>query len=856
MNAFSALLHLVPFVGPLVAVLLPLLAIAAARRRARRRAMARARSAWPDEPPTGLEGAADGAPRTLIGRLEGRPPIRRFDAGRERALATTAESADGSARGRSTRAADALSLQIDGRRVPLEGPVRVVRGSVERWLGRSLGALDAETAQQLREEIGLSGDDSWRLSTLAEGDRVRAVGVVRAQPGEADGYRDASSRHALAPGEAGAILLAVDGPSRVRLASAGRAWGLGIVGAVGLLALSWGVAEAALKSLPPVEPDAPLSEDPLDEPWVWLAAQSPLHREALANELSRRLATFVPMDRAQAEQRVALEALRSCREGVRAARAHGLLERAEALAASCSPEVRRLVRCDRGRYREAARLASPPYLLSTQLEAWLIAAGEDARPLARTSPDAPRNAVQLLRRLADERSEQAEDPTLARARDLHVALASSFRCAADAIEARAEDAAAHRPPDAPLEGRVGALGRLTEAAQRSPFCALMLADVTEGPARLPLLELAEREESFAAVAFLLRVEASPRAAADRLAAGTLPPIGLPARVPHRRAPHPVLDQAWAAAVEAGGERPRDRALRALLRGMRGVDRVSLGDPEAADPLLEQAGRELDEVLASIGAPTGSGAPVAGAPAGGDASPLDASATEGEAATSGGRGGEDVRAPLDAPPTAGDGASPPAAPSRGEGDPALAERPSWAQPLGRARDALTAWWAIAAAERGALDVAERRVEAIADAEKRRWMRASALARYAGPAFGRGGDELSRAVLTGDGREVARAVVQSPTWPLFLPVGVHRVERNRALLAQHLRWSRSTPSPRCAPSERLRRLSAELRVARALGAEDWQDALEPQVRAHRDAILRREVAVLVHAFDRHWAVYDGR
>ncbi|HJL17524.1 MAG TPA: hypothetical protein RMH99_17785, partial [Sandaracinaceae bacterium LLY-WYZ-13_1] len=206
--------------------------------------------------------------------------------------------------------------------------------------------------------------------------------------------------------------------------------------------------------------------------------------------------------------------------------------------------------------------------------------------------------------------------------------------------------------------------------------------------------------------------------------------------------------------------------------------------------------------------------------------------------------------------ASDGASADGAPARDDGrEGEASERERLRAALREARDDLVAWWAAAAAERGALERAEDRVASIHDEEQRSWMRSHGLRRYREAGFDEVQPELAYALRSGDGRAVALALVRD-AWRHDLPTQVHRITRRRAELAQHLRWAQGSATLHCHPERALHRLVDALRVARGLGAEDWVAELEPRVRAHRDALARRDVAVLAQAVARHWYVYDGR
>jgi hypothetical protein len=425
------------------------------------------------------------------------------------------------------------------------------------------------------------------------------------------------------------------------------------------------------------------------------------------------------------------------------------------------------VLCDLGRYEAAAEhLGRRDTVGRLELEA--VVAGGD-----------PTLGARVLRAMADEEGRTLERETNDGAVSLAIARREGYGCMADALDARGGDDAARR--------------RLTERAEAgNPFCRLLLADVTEGEARLPILDGLEHATlDIRNLVVLLRAEVAPGDAASRPDEWRVI-SRMPLIVPDPDTPTAVLAQASAAVEDASGARPEDRALRAFLRGLRGREQVSLGRADAAEPLLQEAVGRLGVAIAEL---------------------------ESEV------------------------------PARDEAT-SLAYR--------EVHEELGTWWAIAAAERGDLEEAERRIAALVHDEQRRTeTRDRLLAEYRLDDAELGGvpERRGRALREGDGREVAIALGQPAAWEWTLPPAVHRITRGREALASHLRYGRRI-TDWCEPFDTLRTTVASLRVARGLGAEDWRRKLDEEVRARHEALTRREVAVLLYALRRHLYVHDGR
>lgn len=166
---------------------------------------------------------SEGQRVTLTGTLRAAgPPCSSFeDSGRSVAAATV----HGALRGTLSVRAERLWIEVEGRRVELDGPLTVAAGSLETRPNVALEELADGVVQRVVEA---SGDRPMprgkvRFRSLLAGDRVRAAGVLTrgSAAGVAITYRDEGAPWSLLPDPAdedggGAMTLSFAGSPRVR----------------------------------------------------------------------------------------------------------------------------------------------------------------------------------------------------------------------------------------------------------------------------------------------------------------------------------------------------------------------------------------------------------------------------------------------------------------------------------------------------------------------------------------------------------------------------------------------------------------------------------------------------------------
>ncbi|APR81021.1 Hypothetical protein A7982_06368 [Minicystis rosea] len=192
---------------------------------------------------------------TLRGRLAAEEPLcKRFEDDGDGAAATaTALLPAGEQATEASARASALSLEVGGTVVRIEGPVRVIAGSREATIGSRVAALRG----RMLDRIGAADPEvAWtlsqrpaqvRLRSLSSGDRVRVSGrLVRADAaieGGAKGYRDAGMPWCLVPEEGPSPALRVafegapGGPMVRRATIAGAIGGVLVAVVIGVLML-------------------------------------------------------------------------------------------------------------------------------------------------------------------------------------------------------------------------------------------------------------------------------------------------------------------------------------------------------------------------------------------------------------------------------------------------------------------------------------------------------------------------------------------------------------------------------------------------------------------------------------------
>lgn len=761
MEDLPALLVHGPYLGVLGVISGAILVVLATRSRAGQRALRAAEEAWPEEPPEGVDGAGSGEARTLVGRLLADDAVARID-GRRGSVAVSAVALErGSVAERGAVAAEGLAIELDGARVTIEGPVACAKGSLERRPGTTLAAHDQAVVSAVRDVLDADGDVDARprFSSLSSGDRVRAIGVIeRRSGGDEEAYREPAGELVLAPGADGVVWLAFDGHPRVRAPEVGRSVALGIVSSLLLAGGLWGLGEQLTDDPAPPPEGEVLDRMPWEGGALRFAALSPWHRDRVASHYAYGLLDVAPFDERLARKRVALQALaRGCSAATEAAREHGLEDEAEEIGRACDDDERTGALCDLGRYEDAG-----PRLLHDR--GWrhnsdvvaLLAAGD---------PDGAREIANDL--IAQER--EVREQVRARQGDLDQldVVIRGWRCVADAIGAR--------------EGEDAALTGLREAAERSRFCRLLLADVTEGAERLPLLRRLEPWESEAEHVLILAAEVDPEEAARRLPR-LLPSIGFHTNLRFARLPHAGLRGVLEVLDARELPEPRMRALRGVLRLIEGQELAQLASIDAAETRVRGAIVDLDVALEGLGE---QGA--------GDEEP-DVVLLEGLERVR--RDGRRWLARL--------------ALERGDPERALALLPG-----SDANDPL----------RGL-------IEAYGEPDPSRHVSQTAI-------------EIVEAARSGNGTILARALGSSFPRAHDVEELAPSIVEDREVLAAHLRWARRLPLDACDPGDAIRRFVEEVRWARQLDATEWEARAEERLRAHEGVIRDRDVAMLAWA-----------
>jgi alpha-tubulin suppressor-like RCC1 family protein len=422
-----------------------LAAVLADLRRRRRTARSEAVARWQaiGAPTTQLDGAG-GALITLRGRLEaGGVLCRRFEDG---APVAAASAGSGRAEAIAAARAERLALRTRAGVVRLDGPVEVVVGEIETRTADTPEQLDAAVRARIDEAGGVwATPDPVVLRSVSPGAEVLVRGVLhRGDDGDGPGgYRTGGGALRLAPppvGEDGAsagLRLAYDGGPR-----AGRSALRGTVLAAGAAVALFGVVFLAV---PEIQGRRPIYGERL----AALLAATPLHRARGVAAYTAMLEAGVrsgPVDVDRFERLVGLYLAQG-----HADRAVGLL-------------------MDHGQWVRAGSLAE-----------------DSGLPILAARAAFERGELELAAQLWDKGSPRATD-----AADLIFGLRVHL-LAGDVEGARA---AAHRAADrladldrpelgciaSALDGMRGdrsALERLGVVAERSPLCAMLLADLEE-----------------------------------------------------------------------------------------------------------------------------------------------------------------------------------------------------------------------------------------------------------------------------------------------------------------------------------------------------------------------------------------
>lgn len=734
----------------------------------------------------GQLGETPGEPRYYAGVLVGEATVEGFD-GEAACVSTVDLGLD--ERLVLSRAAAGLILQVGDELVPLQGAARCVLGGREWYPQKKVISLPDSVASPLIEAMEESGGESIlerrpRFSALRAGDAVRVYGVLerRAQSDGESGYRETSAAFALAPAKDEELVLVFAGrPSFTGQSRAGQV-GMAVLG----FALAYGAlylqAEAIVDDGAAAFSRPPHVADPAEHPAALRLALSPHHRTRMLNRLWSEMRRVAPVDERVAERRVRVASELGCARAVGTAVEHGLFERARELTDGC-PEAAQggLAACAAGRYEElpsdwpgdAHAFHVGRYALLTQLAARHF---EAARDTARDEIEQERAVRETPLDLSNPEAIVRDSIQQAGRAESREARVRKMQCVAQLADL--------------LAGESSARSELARDAVASPFCRLLLASVTDGPERLPLLaSLAELPQD--SVVLVLTAEVSVAAAAERLPWLVTAPGLRPVVRPPSPLAFPRLDGALSAIAE--DEAPtegRTLALHAVLRFMEATRFVSRADPDGALTALHASETALDGARAAL-LPEARSETAPG-------ELLDASE-------------DDTR-------------------------------------LLSLLDELEGWIAVRRAllaiEPGDLEEARSWI-ARSPADARDWVSARLSLREA-PLEGAGFDmstmtlRLMDAAASGDGRAVARAAGDEILLHDELLRITYAAETHRDVLATHLRY-RHEASAGCEPAHALDRVVRALRLARALEDESWVEALEAQRRMHLTALDHPDVAL---------------
>ncbi|APR82216.1 Hypothetical protein A7982_07565 [Minicystis rosea] len=441
---------------------------------------------------TALVKPSDGMRVTLAGRivLES-DACPRFEDGGDAAAVSVAYAPQGPRgawiTGLNVRA-ERITLAVGEQVIALEGPVEVVAGSREMRRGVPLGRLPRAVQDRVAAGFKLGvphfRDHVTVQRSIAAGDTVRVSGVLRRDSlaGEAAGYRAAAERWTLVPdGDAaqaaagasalGGLQVAFEGSPRiagplalhyVRHAVYGVGLFLAVFGLGGELAFA--SAESDRSGLLNA---AVVSSNP-EMGAVTLAAATPFRRARAIDELADALDFRHDEARVGIERRTALRLLQGdCAGAAKVLTRQGSLERGAEIAERCGEHMLAAkafyAAGDFARASHAFEVVNDPGLSEAEARFGVrvhLLAGRLG--LAASRAHALADLLRKERERADARPEDAS----------RAALAS---CLADAIEAK--------------DGSQSALASLRKEREKPiyPACAILLADLHEGKARLDLI---------------------------------------------------------------------------------------------------------------------------------------------------------------------------------------------------------------------------------------------------------------------------------------------------------------------------------------------------------------------------------
>lgn len=469
------------------------------------------------------DGLADGEVQMLVGRLRvAGAACESYDQGARVAASTIECPLDEDGRRQHgvpfvalRRRADKLALEVDGASVALEGEVEVLVGSQQAHPRRRLHGLPRTLCERVyrdrpaRIDPGVLLHEPPVIRNLAEGQTVLVVGQVTAEgagaptlaAGMGQPYRaPAPQRWVLRPAATGAQAPAIaalyaGAPAIpispwVRFGLGPAAWVAGATAALTLtgalsLSLAWQDDLVAIRGAR-AGADAvavALRRDrlPVDAPALAVAAATPFHRGAALDLLAGALARSEARGRDLVEARVAVARLQGhCAAAAAVLREHRQPGRAIDAAQQCVAI---------GREADQAR-----HVIG---RAWMDLGYYDGASEAFAGIRGPAGALSDSH-LLDDVSENFDSAYLSEHAMAH-ALAGAWDRAADALHGLAEhgarsgdrlvyacmaEAAAVRAGQREARER---LERLTRSS-RSPACALLAADLSQGEARRAWLD--------------------------------------------------------------------------------------------------------------------------------------------------------------------------------------------------------------------------------------------------------------------------------------------------------------------------------------------------------------------------------
>jgi hypothetical protein len=418
---------------------------------------------------------------TIAGRLAASGACRRFEDAEEVAVAGTELAVSMAIHDRARQ----LRVECDGAEVELDGPVELAAGSEETWPGKRIGGTPLSSDDRVPAEQAMPLQRASRpvFRSLRPGDPVTARGVLRvAAPLEETDYRRTASRFVMH-----GAALAGQGSPRVRgpfWTAAVRPIALACLVFVGVFVGGGKILDGISKK---EESDiGSLAEVLRGQRATRLLAATPLRRSKALERLSDDMYQYAAPTPEAREALVAIEDLRGgCGQAMEMMFDYRQFRRVLERASDCEdPEARwwaSIAAYALGEFENASDHA--PDL--RREEYWVV---EQAVVRHQLLAGQLAEAAETARPLADD---------LRRSADRYPYLLSwgiTLECMADALSARAGDAAALR--------------RLEQAVARGAAsqCSLLLADLRTGAARKKLIPAATESRRWNTVALLLWLE--------------------------------------------------------------------------------------------------------------------------------------------------------------------------------------------------------------------------------------------------------------------------------------------------------------------------------------------------------------